>query len=48
MYPSISLRETDFPQPEFGQVVVSISTTSSPRDVLATSLLPHPGLAGPS
>ena len=48
MYSSISCRETLLPQPELEQVVVSISTTSRPRWVRATSFEPQPGFAGPS
>jgi hypothetical protein len=48
MYSSISLRLTLLEQPEFGQVLVSISPISVPRWVRTTSLDPQPGLWSPS
>ena len=47
MYSSISDRDTLLPQPEFEQVVVSISAISTARNVRTTSFEPQPGFASP-
>ena len=47
MNSSSSFRLTLLPQPAFWQVVVSISPSSTPRNVRTMSFVPQPGLMSP-